>query len=178
MNEILNDADERMEKSLKMLKDQFFNVVLGGVGGALDSIKIEYYGSMTPLQQLALITSPYQGKFVIRPHDPSTMKDIERAIHKANLGANVSGDKNAIHVTSPSPSTDAKKKLADHAAKLANDAKLAVRKIRQDCRTRLKKGNLPEDDEKKADRELQEMTDLFCSEIDGLEKSKVVSILG
>jgi len=168
MNEFIDDAVDRMEKSLKLLKDQLVVLGFGGISGAIDNIKVEYYGSQTPLIQLAVITSPYRGKFIVRPHDPTTAKDIERAIHKANLGVSVMSEKTSVIVTAPAPNIQQREKLADHATHLGNDAKVAVRKIRQDVRTKLKKAKLPEDDEKRTDRELQDYTDDYCNQVDQL----------
>lgn len=177
MNAILKDATDRMEKSFKLLKEQYVGLFFGGVGSAIDNIKVEYYGSMTPIQQLAIITSPYKGKYVIRPHDPTTAKEIERAIHKANLGVSVTSDKAGVHVTAPPPNIQQRETLADHATKLANEAKVAIRKIRQDARTKLKKDDLPEDEEKKAERELQKETDSYCDEVDELCDNRRQAIL-
>jgi len=177
MNTITKDAKERMEKTLSLLKDQYTSLVFGGVGGALDNLKIEYYGSLTPLIQLAVIMSPYRGKYIVRPHDPTTLREIERAIQKANLGVNIATEKTSVLVTTPPATTEQRHKLADHADQLANEAKVAVRKIRQDGRTKLKKVELPEDDERKTDKELQNLTDSFCTEIDKLNSVKRESII-
>lgn len=172
MSEIIKDAVGRMDKSFSVLQDSYRGLNYAHSGGFLDSIKVEYFGSHTPLNQLASITRPYTGKFSIRPHDPTCVKDIERAIVKANLNLGVSSEKTCVNVSVPSPTTDQKKDMAKHARKLADDAKVAVRKIRQDARTKLKKAALPEDDEKKADKQLQEQTDAFCSKIDAAYDSK------
>ena len=176
-NEIINDATERMEKSFNLLKDQYLGIGYGGISGILDSLKVEYYGSQTPLIQLAVIMSHQRGRYTIRPHDPTTIKEIERTIHKANLGVSVMSDKAGIHVTAPSPSMEQRKKLAEHAVHMANEFKVAIRKIRQDARTKLKKAKFSEDDEKKADRDLQGYTDEYCDMIDELCESKQASIL-
>jgi len=168
MDDIINDATERMEKSLVLLKDQLVSLGFGGIGGALDNIKVEYYGSLTPLYQMSQITIPYRGKFVVRPHDPSMTKEVERAVHKANLGVSVSSDKAGVHVVAPNPTIQQRQKMAEYAVRLGNDTKVAIRKIRQDARTKLKKAALPEDDEKRAERELQDWTDDYCNQANGL----------
>jgi ribosome recycling factor len=165
MTDILKDATDRMAKSYKLLQDNFLSLWTTNSGGWIDTLKVEYYGSMNPIRQLASITVPYSGKFVIKPHDPACTKEIERAIHKANLGVTVAAEKNSVMVSVPSPTIQQREAMAEHAIHMANDAKVAVRKIRQDARTKLKKAKLSEDDEKRIEKKLPVVTILHEGEI-------------
>ena len=176
-NPIIKDATDRMEKSFNLLKEQYKGLRSTQGGGWVDSIKVEYYGSQTPLQQLASVTTPFPGKFVIKPYDPSCVKDIEKAIVKANMGVGVTSEKTSVVISIPRMTTEQRDKLADHAIEMANETKVAIRQIRQDARKHLQKAKLPEDDEKRADKELQSLTDDYCEKADALGKQKSAAIL-
>ncbi len=175
---LLDDAKVRMDKTLTILTDQYRCLGLAATGAFLDTIKVPYYGSMTPLPQMAVISKPYAGKFLIRPFDPACVKEVERTLHKANLGMNVSADKTSVQVLVPTMSMEQKEKMADHANKLATEALTAIRRIRQDVRKQIQKQDLSEDEEKATEKKLQQLTDEFCEEVDNLSSRKQNSLLG
>jgi ribosome recycling factor len=169
---IYTDAATRMEKSYSLLTEQYKGLRSTSSGGWLDSLKVEYYGSLTPVNQLASVTTPYPGKITIKAYDSGCIKDIERAIQKANLGVGVTSDKNGILVSIPRMTMDQREKLAERATSLANDSKVAVRQIRQDARKSLLKAELSEDEEKSLEKQLQKLTDDYCEKIEKLGKAK------
>lgn len=172
MHEIVKDAVGRMDKSYTVLQDTYRRLGHAQSGGFLDTIRVEYFGSQTPLNQIAVITRPHPGRFLVRPHDATIVKDVEKAIQRANLNVGVAAEKAAVVVTVPSPTIEQKRDMARHARSLAEEAKVAVRKVRQDARTTLKKAGLPEDDEKKAEKALQEKTDAYCKMIEEAAATK------
>src|SRR3954470_1144502 len=132
--EILFDAEERMEKAVSVFKDELRGLRTGRATPALvDSIRVEYYGSPTPLKQLAQISTPDPQQIVIRPFDQSCLKDIEKAIRSSNLGMSPNNDGKMIRLTVPSMSGDQRKKLVAEIKKNSEDAKVSCRNIRRDA---------------------------------------------
>ena len=132
-DEILMDVEERMEKALSVLKHALTGIRTGRANpGLVDSLRVEVYGSQTPIKQLASIGAPEPQQIVIRPFDPSTIKDIEKAIIASGLGFNPQSDGRMIRINVPALSTETRRKLVSRIKELAEEAKVAVRNVRRD----------------------------------------------
>src|SRR6266487_1984582 len=131
--EILFETEERMEKAINVFRDELRGLRTGRATPALvDNMKVEYYGSPTPLKQLAQISTPDPQQIVIRPFDPSCLKDIEKAIRSSDLGMSPNNDGKMIRLTVPPMSGEQRQKMATRIKKSAEDAKVACRNIRRD----------------------------------------------
>jgi ribosome recycling factor len=139
-DEILFDAEERMEKALDVFKDHLRGLRTGRATPALvDNLRVEYYGSPTPLKQMAQISTPDPTSIVIRPFDPSVLKDIEKAIRSSDLGMSPNNDGKMIRLTVPPMSGEQRQKMVARIKKSAEDAKVALRNIRRDANENVKK---------------------------------------
>src|SRR5438309_9607360 len=133
-DEILFDAEERMEKAINVFKDELRGLRTGRATPALvDSIRVEYYGSPTPLKQLAQISTPDPQQIVIRPFDQSVLKEVEKAIRSSDLGMSPNNDGKLLRLTVPAMSGEQRQKMATRIKKSAEDAKVACRNIRRDA---------------------------------------------
>ena len=132
-DEIQFDAEERMEKAIGVFRDELRGLRTGRATPALvDNIRVEYYGSPTPLKQMAQISTPDPQQIVIRPFDPSVLKDIEKAIRSSDLGMTPNNDGKMIRLQIPPMSGDQRQKMVTRIKKSAEDAKVACRNIRRD----------------------------------------------
>src|SRR5437016_10393856 len=133
-DEILLDGEERMEKAVNVLKDELRGLRTGRATPALvDSIRVEYYGSPTPLKQLAQISTPDPQQIVIRPFDQNSLKDVEKAIRSSDLGMSPTNDGKMIRLTVPPMSGEQRQKMVARIKKSAEDAKVACRNVRPDA---------------------------------------------
>src|SRR5881396_1136125 len=127
-DEILMDAEERMEKAVTVFRDELRGLRTGRATPALvDSLRVEYYGSPTPLKQIAQISTPDPQQIVIRPYEASILKDVEKAIRSSDLGMSPSNDGKLIRLTVPAMSGEQRQKLATRIKKMAEEAKVALR---------------------------------------------------
>src|SRR5437660_12374969 len=134
--EILFDGEERMEKAANVFKDELRGLRTGRATPALvDSLRVEAYGSPTPLKQLAQINTPDPQQIVIRPFDPSCLKDVEKAIRSSDLGMSPNNDGKMIRLTVPPMSGEQRQKMVTRIKKSAEEAKVALRNIRRDANT-------------------------------------------
>src|SRR5947208_13196091 len=132
-DEILFDCEERLEKAVKVFSDELRGLRTGRATPALvDSLRVEYYGSPTPLKQLANITTPDPQQIVIKPFDPSVLKDVEKAIRSSDLGMSPNNDGKLIRLQVPPMSGEQRQKLVARIKKSAEEAKVACRNIRRD----------------------------------------------
>ena len=132
-DDILLDTEERMEKAVNVFRDELRGLRTGRATPALvDSIRVEYYGSPTPLKQMAQISTPDPQQIVIRPYDHSVLKEIEKAIRSSDLGMAPNNDGKMIRLQVPAMSGEQRKKMVAHIKKKAEDAKVACRNIRRD----------------------------------------------
>ncbi len=132
--EILFDAEERMEKAANVLRDELRGLRTGRATPALvDSIRVEYYGSPTPLKQMAQISTPDPQSLVIRPYDQSALKDIEKAIRSSDLGLSPNNDGKLIRLQVPQMSGEQRQKMVARIKKMAEEAKVAIRNVRRDA---------------------------------------------
>jgi ribosome recycling factor len=131
--QILKDAEDRMEKALQFLRDELRGLRTGRATPALvENIRVDYYGSPTPLKHLAQITTPDAQSILIRPHDQAALKDMEKAVRSSDLGLTPNSDGKLIRLQVPAMSGDQRKKIVQNIKKMAEDAKVSCRSIRRD----------------------------------------------
>lgn len=182
MNEIFKVAEEKMNKSVNSLLGEFSAIRAGRANPTiLDRVTVEYYGTPTPINQMAAISVPDARTLMIQPWDKSTLKDIERAILMADIGINPQNDGTVIRLIFPPLTEERRKELGKNILKLGEDCKVAIRSIRRDAMDKLKdlkkKSEITEDDLKSAEKKMQDLTDKFCKEIDELAAKKQKEIM-
>lgn len=181
-DEILINTEERMEKAIDVLKHQLAGIRTGRANpGLVDSLRVEAYGSPTPIKQLASVGAPEPNQIVIRPYDPSTLKDIERAIQSSDLGFNPINDGKVIRLLVPPLSTEVRKKMVARIKELSEDSKVAIRNIRRDgnksCEQEEKDKVLSEDDCKSTKDEIQELTKKYEARANDLAKARETEVM-
>ena len=166
-----NEYSKRMDKSLEHLAEEFGAVRAGRANAkVLDRITVEYYGSETPLNGVATISTPDARTLVIQPWDTSLLKEIQKAIQASDLGINPQNDGRVIRLVFPQLTEERRKELVKQVKKYAEDAKVAMRNIRRDGMDYVKKlkknSEITEDDQKKAEKDLQDMLDKMIKKVD------------
>lgn len=182
MKDILTDAENRMKKSLTVLQSDYGAVRAGRANPAvLDKIRVDYYGTPTPVNQLAAIAVSEARILTIQPWDASLCKAIERAIETSDLGINPQSDGKLIRLTFPPLSEERRRDLAKEISKMDEECKIAIRAIRRDAIDKLKdekkNSELTEDDLKHAEKKAQDLTDKYCKEADKLFEDKKKEIM-
>ena len=173
----IKEFKNRMIKTTEVLSAQFDTVRAGRANAAvLDQIEVDYYGSPTPIRQIASISSPDPRSLLIQPWDASTLKLIEKAILTSELGINPQNDGRAIRLVFPQLTEERRKELAKQVRKYGEEAKIAVRNLRRDAMDKFKKeqkqGELTEDDLKDIEKDMQKLTDDYTKEVDKLTTAK------
>ncbi len=181
-DEILLDCEERMEKAVGVFRDQLRGLRTGRATPALlDNVRVEYYGSPTPVKQLAQISTPDPTQIVIRPFNQGDLKDIEKAIRSSDLGLAPNNDGKIIRLSIPAMSGDQRNKLVKRVKELAEDAKVACRNIRRDSNknfdTAEKDGDLTEDERDKGKEEVQKLLKTYEGQVDDLADKKSKEIM-
>ena len=182
MNEVLQETKDRMGKSQKAFENEMAKVRTGRASTALlDSVKVDYYGTLTLLSQMATISIPESRLITIKPWDVSVINQVEKAILKANLGLTPSNDGKLIRISIPPLTEDRRKEIAKSISKICEDFKVAVRNIRRDSNEMLKDlqkdGDISEDDSFKAQKQVQEATDTYIKKLDKIFADKEKEIL-
>lgn len=182
VEDILLDAEERMDKALQHLKSNLAGIRTGRAApGLLDSVRVTAYGSQAPLKQLASVAAPEPQQLVIRPFDTSIIKDIEKAIVASELGLNPQSDGRIIRINIPPLSTDTRKKLVARIKELAEEAKISIRNVRRDANkaieTAEKDKAISEDDRDGAKEEVQELTKKYEDEVTEVAKSREADVM-
>lgn len=182
IKDTLKNADEKMGKTIESLKKELASMKAGRANPAiLDRIEAEYYGTMTPINQMGNISIPEARMLVIQPWDKNALKAIEKAILKSDLGINPSNDGEVIRLMIPELTEETRKNLVKNIKKLGEDSKVAIRAIRRDGNDKLKtlkkESDISEDDIKKAEVEIQKKTDSFIKDIDGIVEKKEKEIM-
>ena len=177
MSPELTSYEESMLKTIEVVKSNFAAVRAGRANaGVLDRITVEYYGAPTPLNQVANIGSPDPRTLTIQPYDMSLLKAIEKAIQTSDLGINPQNDGRVIRLSFPQLTEERRKELTKQVRKYGEEGKVALRNIRRDAmddiKKKTKKSELTEDDQKKLEKELQDVTDKRCKDIDDLTAKK------
>jgi ribosome recycling factor len=181
-DDILLDAEERMEKAVEVFRHALTGIRTGRANpGLVDSLKVEVYGSATPIKALASVGAPEPNQIVVRPFDPGTIKDIEKAIHTADLGLNPQSDGRLIRITIPALSTDVRKKMSARIKELAEEARVSIRNVRRDANkaadTEKTDGTMTEDDVEAAKEEVQELTKTFETKVGDLARAKESEVM-
>ncbi len=180
--ELLDDARHRMDKAVEAVRAEFTTVRSGRASvGLLDRIHVDYYGTSTPLKQLANVAAPEPRLLTVQPYDKSAMKAIEKAIRESDLGVNPGNDGTIIRLPVPALTEERRRELVKLIHRLGEDGKVAVRNVRRDCMKDLKElvhdGEVGEDAEKRAEEHLQKLTDEHTHRVDELVKNKEAEIL-
>ncbi len=182
MYEPLEIAEEKMEKTLSSLAEDYSTIRAGRANpNVLNKITVDYYGSPTPLQQVANISVPEARMLVIQPWDRSLIKAIEKAIQASDVGINPNNDGTVIRLVFPELTEERRKDLSKDVKKKGEAAKVAIRNIRRDCVDTIKKaqkaGEITEDDQKKDEDEAQKLTDKYIGKVDKAVEAKTKEIM-
>ena len=180
--EFIADAANRMDKSVEHARNEFNTVRTGRASAALlDRIQIDYYGTQTPLKQLASINAPEARLLTVQPFDPGSIKAIEKAIMESELGLTPSNDGKLVRLPIPQLTEERRKELVKVVRNLAEEHRVAVREIRRDAMRHLKelvvKGEVGDDDERRAEDRVQKLTDEHTKQIDEALKHKEAEIM-
>jgi ribosome recycling factor len=176
-DEILLDVEERMEKAIRKLKGDLAGIRTGRANpGLVDSLKVEVYGSAVPIKQIASVGAPEPNQIVIRPYDPGTLKDIEKAIQTSDLGFNPQSDGRLIRLNVPPLSTEVRRKMVGRIKELTEESKVAVRNIRRDGNKQADAGekdkDFSEDDRDQVKEEIQDLTKTYEAQATELAKAR------
>ena len=181
---VLKDMEARMTSAIDALGKDFASVRTGRASTALlDPIRVDYYGTPTPINQMASVSTPDARTLVIQPWEVAQLKEIEKAITKADLGIQPVNDGKVIRLTMPTPTEERRKQLVKQVGKMAEDARVAVRNVRREANDKLKamvkdkKAPITEDDERRGHDQIQKTTDKFVARIDELLKKKEQEIM-
>ena len=175
------EYEEKMKKTIEALQNQYSSIRAGRANpSVLDKIKVEYYGTPTPINQIASISTPDPRTLMIQPWDASSLKAVEKAILSSDLGINPTNDGRFIRLLFPQPTEERRKELIKQVGKYAEESKVAVRNIRRDAVERYKaekkKGEITEDDLTNTEKDLQKLTDNYIKEIDKVAEKKETEI--
>lgn len=179
MNEtIISLAKEKMNKSIESYEQRLRTVRAGRANpSSLDGIVVSYYGSMTPLKQLATISVPEATQLLIKPFDKRCLKDIEKAIFESNLGYTPNNDGESIRIVIPALTEERRKELTKQVKAMAEDAKVSIRNARHDGLDEAKKQELPEDLEKQVEKDIQDLVNQYNKKIEEILKEKEQELL-
>ncbi len=174
IREVLDDAQLKMDQAVEHTIHEFAGVRTGRANaGLLSRVTVNYYGTQTPLQQLASFSTPEARMLLVQPYDKGAISDIERAIQEADLGLNPSNDGNIIRLAFPALTEERRRDLIRVVRQLAEDGKVAIRNIRRHAKDSIEAEDVSEDDVHRAEKELQELTDKHTTTIDeALEKKE------
>src|SRR5215217_4653994 len=182
MDDLLADADRRMDKSVDSAAHEFNTVRTGRASAALlDRIEVDYYGQKTPLNQLATINVPEPRLLTVQPYDPGSVKAIERAVQESDLGLTPSNDGKIIRLPIPQLTEERRKEYVKLARHMAEEGRVAVRNVRRDVMKHLEElvrnGEVGDDEERAAEGRVQKLTDEHVQKIDDLLKHKEAEIM-
>ena len=182
IDEFLQDATQRMDKSVEATHDHFNSVRTGRASAALlDRIQIDYYGTASPLKNVATINVPEPRMLTIQPFDPGSIKAIEKAIQESDLGLQPSNDGKLVRLPVPQLTEERRKDLVKVVRHMAEEHRIAVREVRRDALKHLqelvKNSEVGDDDERRAEQEVQKLTDAHTKTIDELLKHKEAEIM-
>lgn len=182
INRILQDSEDRMKKCVAAFKRELATIRTGKATTALlDSVRVECYGQVMPLNQVASISIPEPRMILVQPWDRSIVSNVEKAIHKADIGLVPNTDGNVIRVPIPPLTEERRKELVKVVRKQAEDARVAIRNVRRDANEALKKaqkdGEISEDESRKAVDKVQQLTDKYIGEVEEALKQKETEIM-
>lgn len=175
---IILELNEKMDKAIESLEKRFATVRAGRANpSSLDGIMVDYYGSMTPLKQLATISVPEARQLLIKPFDRSCLKGIEKAILASNLGYNPGNDGETIRIIIPELTEDRRRELVKQVKALAEESKVAIRNIRREALEDLEKLELAEDEEKGLEKDVQDIVNEYNKKVESKLKEKEQELL-
>ncbi len=179
---VQKDFETRMQAAVDALTREFASVRTGRANAALlDAVRVEAYGNMTPINQVASVSVPDPRTILIQPWDASQLKEIEKGIVKSDLGLNPSNDGKVIRLTMPTLTEERRKQLAKTVGKFAEDARVAIRNARREANDRMKAlakdKKISEDEERRGHDQIQKATDRFTAKVDELTKKKEQELL-
>lgn len=182
MNTILENAKSKMKAAIEHLKEEYTAIRAGRANPAvLDKVTVDYYGSPTPINQVAAVSVTEARVILIQPWDTSILGGIEKAIQKSDIGINPQNDGKNIRLIFPQLTEDRRKEIVKEISKIAEDAKISIRNIRRDCMDKIKNlkktSEITEDDMKKAEKKVQTFTDDSCAEIEKLCSAKTTQTM-
>lgn len=182
VSDIINNAKDKMSKSISVLAEELGTMKAGRANPKiLDKIEVEYYGSLTGLNQLANISVPEARIILIQPYDKTAIKEIEKAILKSDLGLNPSSDGAVIRLIIPELTEETRKELVKAVKKAGEDSKIAIRAIRRDANDKIKNlkkdGEITEDELKSSEEKIQKQTDTFVADVEKLVEQKEKEIM-
>ena len=175
---IILELNEKMDKAISTLEKRFTTVRAGRANpSSLDGIMVEYYGSMTPLKQLATISVPEARQLLIKPFDKGCLKDIEKAILASNLGYNPGNDGETIRIIIPELTEDRRRELVKQVKALAEESKVAIRNIRREGLEDVSKLEVSEDEEKGLEKDIQDIVNEYNKKVEAKLKEKEEELL-
>jgi ribosome recycling factor len=182
MQVVLKDLDTRMNGALELLAREFASVRTGRAStGLLETVRVDYYGNPTPINQMASVSVPDARTLMIQPYEAGQLGAIEKAIMKSDLGLTPVNDGKVIRLTMPTPTEERRKQLVKTVAKMAEDARVAIRNVRREANDKLKglakDKKVSEDEERRGHEQTQKTTDRFIAKVDELLKKKEQEIL-
>lgn len=182
LQSIIKETDNKMTEAVSYYKKELSHVRAGKAQPSLlDGIKVDYYGTQTPLNQLANVSAPEARMLTVQPYDKSSLEDIEKAIMSAGLGLNPNNDGNIIRVPLPILSEERRKELVKRVKEIAEDTRISIRNARRDANDHIKKKvqseSLPEDSRFEAEEEIQRITDEHTKQVDELLEQKEKEIM-
>jgi ribosome recycling factor len=182
IDELLDDARDRMGKSVEVTQHEFGSVRTGRANPSLlDRITVDYYGAQTPLKQLSTVSAPEARMLTVQPYDKSAIKLIEKAINESDIGLNPSNDGNLIRLVLPELTEERRRDLVKVVRGIAEEGRIKIRNVRRDVMHDLRElrneGEVGADDEHRAESELQKLTDQRIADLDGFLKAKEDEIL-
>lgn len=182
MNKTIETTKEKMQSAVNHLSSEYASIRAGRANPAiLDKITVDYYGSPTPINQVAAVSVPEARVILIQPWDISILSAIEKSIQKSDIGINPQNDGKNIRLIFPPLTEDRRKEIVKEISSLAEDAKISVRNARRDAMDKLKNlkksSEITEDDMKKGEKKIQDLTDNTCSEIDKLCTAKTTQTM-
>ncbi len=182
MNEQIKNAQGKMEKCISSLEHEFSTIRAGRANPAiLDKVLVDYYGTPTPVQQMAAISVVEARNLLIQPWDATQLKAIEKAIIASDIGITPTNDGKALRLAFPQPTEDRRKELVKQTKKYGEEAKVTLRNIRRDTlekfKTMKKNNEITEDDMKGYEKDIQKITDKFCDEVDKVVADKEKEIM-
>ena len=177
-DEILLEAEEKMTKAIEVMENRFLNVRAGRANPRiLDKVEVDYYGTPTPLIQLATISVPEARKIVIKPFDRNSINAIEKAVFEADLGLTPNNNGETVMLVIPELTEERRKEYVKEAKAISEEAKVALRNIRQDANNNIKRLEIPEDDQKRAQEDVQDLINKYNKIADDKLKEKEAELM-
>ena len=182
MQNVLKELEARMSGAVDSLSRELATVRTGRASTALlDGMRVDYYGTPTPLNQMASVSTPDARTITIQPWEPAQLKEIEKSLVKSDLGLTPANDGKLIRLTMPTPTVERRKQLVKNVHKMAEDARVGIRNVRREANDKLKQmakeKKVSEDDERRGHDQIQKTTDRFVAKVDELLKKKEQEIL-